>query len=75
MSRKKILQTCPGPDVDVPGLICGHPLPCPRHPTAYWLGHVRGKLRPCACEACLVMAGELLLPCDEPPVSGQEPRA
>jgi hypothetical protein len=23
---------CSGPDVDVPTIPCGHPLPCPRHP-------------------------------------------
>jgi hypothetical protein len=23
--------TCLRPDHDVPGLVCGHPLPCPRH--------------------------------------------
>lgn len=24
-------QTCQRPDHDVPGIICGHPLPCPYH--------------------------------------------
>jgi hypothetical protein len=33
--RTRIEKTncCTAPDVDVPGLYCGHPLPCPRHTT------------------------------------------
>lgn len=28
---KKENQFCEKPDIDVPGLVCGHPLPCPHH--------------------------------------------
>lgn len=29
---------CVGPDVDVPSILCGHPLPCPRHPNGVCCG-------------------------------------
>ena len=31
MAKKKDRTHCTQPDRDVPGIVCGHPLPCPWH--------------------------------------------
>ena len=53
MARQKGLF-CKSPDRDVPGLKCGHPLPCPQHTAIVDISHDIAELRiPITAKAAL----------------------